>query len=220
MIRFTLPCHVRALSVSLLVLAGAAALAADSQSTGNGNPVAQVKRVQGETRVERGGASTPLQPGEPLQRQDNLKTGPGARLSLTFKDGTRLAIGENALLVIGDYVPEQGRTGGALILELHEGAIRLTAKEPAKAPDKRVEVRTPAGRITARAMDVWSGPIDGKVGVLLMDGRLDVRNDAGVVVLHKKKLGTMVAHHASAPERAVTWPAEKVNQALLSVAFK
>jgi hypothetical protein len=179
-----------------------------------------VDRVQGEARVERGGASAPLKAGDPLRRYDYLKTENGARLSLSFRDGSRLSIGENAFVVIGDYRPEHGRKSGTLILDLREGALRLTAAEPGKAPDKRVEVRTSAGTIAARAMDVWSGPIDGQVGVLLMGGRVDVRNDAGSVVLHKKKLGTIVAHRASAPEKAVRWPSEKVKQAIRSVAFR
>ena len=66
----------------------------------------------------------------------------------------------------------------------------------------------------------WSGPVDGKVGVLLMSGRVDVRNDAGSVVLHKKRLATMVSDRATPPEKAVSWPAEKVKQALLTVSFK
>ena len=213
-------CRVLAVSGSLLALAGAPALSAPSPPTGTGRPVAKVDRVRGEARVERGGASSLLKVGRRLRRSDSLKTGAGGRLSLTFRDGSRLAIGEHTVLVIGDYLPERGRKSGALILDLRKGAIRLAAAEPAKAPAKRVEVRTQAGRITARAMDVWSGPIDGKVGVLLMKGRVDVRNDAGSVVLHKKRLGTMVSHSASAPEKAVSWPPEKVKQALLSVSFK
>jgi hypothetical protein len=220
MIGFFRRCSVLAFSGSLFALACAPAMGAASQTTGNGRPVAKVERVLGETRVERAGTSSPLKAGKWLRRSDTLRTGPGARLSLTFRDGSRLAIGENTLLMIGNYQPEQGRKSGALILDLRQGAMRLTAAEPAKAPAKRVEVRTPAGSIAARSMDVWSGPMDGKVGVLLIGGRVDVRNDAGSVVLHKKRLATMVSHRASAPEKAVRWPVEKVKQALLTVAFK
>jgi hypothetical protein len=220
MIDFFRSCRVLAVAWGLLAFAGTPALSASTQAVGNGRAIAKVDRVLGEARVERGGASSPIKVGRWLRRSDILKTGAGGRVSLKFRDGSRLALGDNAVLVIGNYVPERGRQSGALLLDLHKGAMRLTAAEPEKAPSKRVEVRTQAGRITARAMDVWSGPIDGKVGVLLMGGRVDVRNDAGSVVLHKKRLGTMVSDPASPPERAVNWPAEKVKQALLTVSFK
>jgi hypothetical protein len=220
MIGFFRGCRVLALSGCILALACASAMGAANRPAGSGKPVAKVDRVLGETRVERAGASRAPKPGTWLRRDDSVQTGPGARLALTFRDGSRLAIGENTVLVIGDCQPEQGRKSGTLIVDLRQGAMRLSAAEPAKAPAKRVEVRTQAGSITARSMDVWSGPIDGKVGVLLIGGRVDVRNDAGSVVLHKKRLGTMVSHRASAPEKAVSWPKEKVKQALLTVAFK
>jgi hypothetical protein len=219
MIRFFRHCSVLALS-GIVALACAPAMGASSQTTGSGRHVAKVERVRGDTRVERAGTSSPLKAGKWLRRSDTLTTGPGARLSLTFRDGSRLAMGENTLLAIGDYHPERGRKSGALILDLRRGAMRLTAAEPANAPAKRVEVRTPAGSIAARSMDVWSGPVDGKVGVLLIGGRVDVRNDAGSVVLHKKRLGTVMSNRASPPEKAVSWPKEKAKQALLTVAFK
>jgi hypothetical protein len=220
MIHFFHSCRVLAVTCSLLAFAGVPALSASSHPAGHGRAVAKVDRMLGAARVERGGASSPIKVGRWLRRSDTLKTGAGGRVSLKFKDGSRLALGDNAVLVIGDYVPERGRQSGALLLDLRKGAMRLTAAEPEKAPSKRVEVRTQAGRITARAMDVWSGPIDGKVGVLLMGGRVDVRNDAGSVVLHKKRLGTLVSDQASPPEKAVNWPVDKVKQALLTVSFK
>jgi hypothetical protein len=220
MIRFFRGCRVLGLGGGLLALAYTSALGAASPPTTSARSIARVDRVLGEARVERGGASSLLKAGKWLRRSDAIKTGAGARLSLTFRDGSRLAMGENALLLIGDYQPEQGRKSGTLIVDLRQGALRLTAAEPAKAPVKRVEIRTRAGRITARSMDVWSGPVEGKVGVLLIGGRADVRNDAGSVVLHRKRLATLVSNQASVPEKAVSWPKEKVKQALLTVAFK
>lgn len=220
MILFFRHCRVLALSGSLLALVGAPGLAAGSKANGHGRFVAKVDRMLGEARIERDGASNRIMAGKRLRRYDSLKTGAGARLSFTFRDGSRAAIGENTVLVIGDYVPEHGRRSGVLILDLRQGAMRLTAAAPAQAPAKRVEVRTRAASITARAMDVWSGPVDGRVGVLVIGGRVDVRNDGGSVVLHKKRLGTLVSNRASAPDSAVSWPVEKVKQALLTVAFK
>jgi len=220
MIRFFRRYGIVGLCGCLLALAGAPVLGAAGKPAAGGRTVARVDRVLGEARVERSGASSSLKAGRWLRRSDALRTGPGARLALTFRDGSRLVMGESAVLVIGNYQPENGRKSGTLILDLRQGAMRLAAAAPAKAPAKRVEVRTRAGSIAARSMDVWSGPIDGKVGVLLIGGRVDVRNDAGSVVLHKKRLGTVVSNRASAPERAVKWPPEKVNQALLTVAFK
>jgi hypothetical protein len=219
MMRFFRRYGILSLCLGVLALAGAPGMSAAGKPSGHSRPVARVDRVLGEVRVERGGASSSLKAGRWLRRSDSLRTGAGARLFLTFRDGSRLVMGESALLVIGNYQPEHGRKSGTLILDLRQGAMRLAAAAPAKAPAKRVEVRTRAGSIAARSMDVWTGPLDGKMGILLIGGRADVRNDAGSVVLHKKRLGTMVSTRASPPEKAAKWPADKVKQALLSVAF-
>src|SRR5262249_53989131 len=149
-----------------------------------------------------------------------LTTGLGARVLLTFNDGSRVSVGENALLVVADFVAEDGRKTGALILDLVRGAMRLSAAKPVKAPDKRVEVRTPVAVISSQGVDMWSGPLDGQLGVLVIAGKVDVRNDAGWVILDRKRLGTTVSQRAVAPQKPSVWTVESAAKSLTTVAFK
>jgi hypothetical protein len=208
------------LACALTATLGAAAYAATSRPVENREPVATVDRVQGDTSVDRDGLTTPLKGGEPLIRYDRIKTGAGARLSMTFNDGSTLLLGENTHISIDQFLPEQGRKSGALILDMLYGAFRLTSKEPVQAPDKRVQVRTSTAFIAARAADFWSGGIDGKFGVMLLGGSINVRNDAGSVVLDRRRHGTLIADRSIAPDQVTTWPTEKSNRALRTVAFK
>ncbi len=73
--------------------------------------------------------------------------------------------------------------------------------------------------ITVRGTDFWAGPIDGKQGVLLLDGRVEVANEAGGVTLDETGEGTWLASAEEAPRTPARWPAEKVDRALAATSF-
>nr|PZN74811.1 MAG: hypothetical protein DIU57_18850 [Pseudomonadota bacterium] len=209
-----------AVAASLLITA-VAALAATSQPVDPRDRVGRIERAEGVIRIERNGLrfDNP-EPGHAISRRDHVTTGPASRVLLSFDDGSRVAIGENAILVIADYLREEGRRSGALILDLIRGAIRLVSPQPKEAPNKRIELRTEAATIRSRGVDLWSGPVGGKRAVLVMKGKVDVRNDAGLVMLDGKRIATFVADRLNPPEKPVRWPAQRAHESLLTVAFK
>jgi hypothetical protein len=207
--------------VSAFLAGGAAAVwAANSRPVEPAEPIASVDRAQGEARLERNGILQPVQVGQAIARRDRIETVRGGRVLVRFNDGSRLSLGENALLVIADFVAEEGRKSGALILDLVRGAMRLNAVAPMQAPDKRVEVRTPVAIISSRGVDMWSGPVDGQFGVLVINGKLDVRNDAGWVSLDRKRFGTTISQRIVAPQKPTVWSVENTSRMLQTVAFK
>jgi hypothetical protein len=208
-----------AIATGLIAVTATATFAATSRPADPQDRVGIIERAQGEVQVERNGLSTSVTKGHAIIRRDNLVTGPDSRLLLSFDDGSRLAVGENALIVVADYMREEGRRSGALILDLIRGAIRLVAAKPDKAPDKRVEVRTAAATISSQGMDLWSGPVEEKLAVIVIKGKVDVRNDAGLVILDRKRLGTFVSSRFSAPEKPVVWSSKHTSQMLHTVAF-
>ena len=203
-----------AIACTIPMLSALAASAADDR------PVAIVEQVQGNARVNKSGESHALRVGAAISRHDRLETAGGARLALTFKDGSRLVLGENGRVTIDDWRPEQGRSSGVLLLDLESGAVRLTASKPTKAPDKRVELRTPVAVISVRGTDVWSGPIDSATGVMVLAGTIDVRNDAGSVLLDKRHVGTVIKDRNSPPERARGFGADQIMKAMGTIDFK
>lgn len=210
-----------ALAACLVAVATAAAFAGTSRPLDARDRAGVVERAHGEVRIKRNGAVfDSVTAGQTITRRDHVSTGPGSRVLLAFNDGSRLAIGENALLVIADCLREEGRRSGALILDLVRGAIRLIAAKPKEAPDKRVEVRTAAATISSQGVDLWSGLVGGKRAVLVMKGKVDVRNDAGLVMLDRKRFGTLVSNRLSPPEKPTIWPADRARESLTTVAFK
>jgi hypothetical protein len=187
---------------------------------GDDRPVAVVEQVQGKATIDKSGTVSPIVVGAPVSRYDRLETSAGARLALTFKDGSRLVLGENGRVTIEDWRPEQGRSSGVLLLDLQSGAVRLTASKPAIAPDKRVELRTPVAVISVRGTDVWSGPIDSATGVMVLAGKVDVRNDAGSVLMDTPHVGTIIKDKNSPPERARGFHPDQIMKAMGATDFK
>jgi hypothetical protein len=201
-------------SLAMSALAGlqpAPGAAADDRA------VAVVEQVRGDVAVDRGGQVEPIAAGRQLLRHDRLTTGPHARVAVAFKDGSRLVLGGDGAVEIEDWRPEQGRAGGALLLDLVAGAVRLTAAKPHKAPDKRVELRTPVGVISVRGTDLWSGPLDSATGFIVLAGSIEARNDAGSVLIDKRHAGTLIRDRHTAPERPRGFAAEQIRQALSTV---
>ncbi|MGB3718782.1 MAG: FecR domain-containing protein [Hyphomicrobiaceae bacterium] len=209
------------LAACLIAVASAAALAANSRPQEEKERVGVIERAQGQIRIERNGLfiDNPRK-GQAVTRRDHLMTGPDSRVLLSFDDGSRLAVGENAILVIAEYLKEEGRRSGALILDLIRGAIRLVAPSPKAAPNKRIEVRTEAATIHSRGVDLWSGPVGEKRAILVMKGQVDVRNDAGLVMLDGKRTATFISDRLSPPEKPVRWPSRRAQETLMTVAIK
>jgi hypothetical protein len=181
--------------------------------------VGAIDGLSGEATLTRGTTTVGARVGDLVLRGDTLTTSPGARLSSLFKDGSRLQLGEKAIVLVREFVAESGRKSGALFLELMAGPMRLTTSTPFSAPIKRVEIKTPAARIITSTSDVWSGDVEGGRAILLMAGKVHVRNDAGSVIIERRKVGTVVTDIASPPAAAAGWAGDQVGLALASVAL-
>lgn len=182
--------------------------------------LALVERVQGDAQLERAGHRHGLSAGQTLTRYDRLRTAPAARLAVVFDDGSGLVLGESTVVVLEDYLPEEGRRAAALMLEIVTGAVRLSVSKPVKALNKRVEVRLPSGVLRLSSGEFWVGPADSGTGVVLISGKLDVRNEAGLVALEKARLGTVLKGILLAPDKPTTWSREKMNDVVRTVEFR
>jgi hypothetical protein len=149
---------------------------------------------------------------------DELRTGAKARLQVNFRDNSELTLGENARVVVDRFIfnPDEG-TGEAL-LKTGVGAFRLATGKISELKDKKITVSTPYATLGVRGTDFWWGPIDGRFGVLLLsESKLEVRNDAGAVLIDKAGYGTdidPVKGANGAPSRPYKWDPSKVARAL------
>lgn len=149
---------------------------------------------------------------------DELRTGAKARLQVNFRDNSELTLGENARVVVDRFIfnPDEG-TGEAL-LKTGVGAFRLATGKISELKEKKITVSTPYATLGVRGTDFWWGPIDGRFGVLLLsESKLEVRNDAGAVLIDKAGYGTdidPVKGGNGAPSRPYKWGPDKVARAL------
>ena len=141
--------------------------------------VGKVTKVHKQAQV---GART-AKVGKTVQMKDRLRTGAGARLQVTFVDGTVLTLGENAVVVVDRYVFNPTKSSGQMALSSTQGAFRFATGKLNQMKDKDVKVTTPQGALAVRGTEFWSGPIDGHYGTYLMKGRVDASNRAGTVTL-------------------------------------
>jgi hypothetical protein len=163
----------RFLAIVLFVASPLGAVAAESVGT--------VTRVQG---------STSHANGTPVHMNDQLRTGANARLEVTFRDNSKLTLGENANVVIDRYVYNPDKSTGEVALKSASGALRFVGGSIEQLQTKKITVATPVAAMAVRGTDFWAGPIDGQYGVLLLKGNVRVSNRAGAVTLNRPGWGT------------------------------
>jgi hypothetical protein len=149
-------------------------------------PIGQVTKVANQAQV----GSRTAAVGTPVNQNDRIRTGPKARLEVRFVDGTVFTVGENASVVIDQYVYNPSTSTGRMAVSAATGALRFTTGKLHDMRDKKVTVTTPYAALAVRGTDFWTGPIDGHHGALLLKGKVDVTTRGGKVRLDKPNYGT------------------------------
>jgi hypothetical protein len=89
------------------------------------NRVGLVNKVENQAQViSASGAMTALI-GTEVHMKDELRTGAGARLQVTFRDNTVLTLGEHASVMIDRYVYDPDQGVGETVLQATKGAFRF-----------------------------------------------------------------------------------------------
>ena len=195
-------------AVLVLVASLGAAHAADDA------PVGKVSDVDGTAEIVTAGASAAASGGGAVHMADELKTGADGHLQVTFRDNTVLTLSENARVVIDRYVYDPKQGVGDVLLTTTEGAFRFATGKMKALKEKTIVVETPVAQVGVRGTEFWGGTIDGEYSVLLLAGAVDVRNQAGTVVLNKPGFATMIRSRLVAPVLPTLWSAENIESAL------
>jgi len=195
--------------VTFFVLSGATCPdAADRRTVGMATKVVSPAEVDNE----------PAAVGTLAHMNDELRTGAKARLQVSFRDSSELTLGENAHVVVDRFVFDPDTGTGEALLQTGVGAFRLATGKISEMRDKKISVSTPFATLGVRGTDFWWGPIDGRFGVLLLtESKLEVRNEAGAVLIDKAGYGTEIDQLKGgygAPSRPHKWEAGMVERAL------
>lgn len=182
--------------------------------------IGTVSRIQGEASGTRSGAARVLALNTSVVLNETVSTGTATRLEVTFKDNTRLTLGENAKLTLDRYVfnPAAGR--GTIRFRV-VGAFRFLSGQVSKLTRSDVSVTTPVATVGIRGTEFWGGPIDDQaLGVFLIEGAVRVSNAAGARILNRPGQGTNIARPGAAPGLITFWSQDKVNRAIATVTFQ
>jgi FecR protein len=111
---------------------------------------AVVKTVTGSALLVRSGQELPVKPGLQVAEGDTIKTSADGRVGLTFKDGTRLALGGNTELRVDTftYAPAQKQLG--MVVKLLRGLVEYVSGHIAQLAPGAVKVETPTSVIGIR----------------------------------------------------------------------
>lgn len=112
--------------------------------------IARVKQSVGAAAIERGSARLPASPGLQLVAGDRLVTGKDGRISLTFIDNTRFAIGPNSDIAVSQFDYDRTRQRGAFVTQVNRGSLAVVSGKIAKSGRDAMKVRTPNSLLGVR----------------------------------------------------------------------
>ncbi|MBL8711947.1 MAG: FecR domain-containing protein [Alphaproteobacteria bacterium] len=172
------------------------------------------------TILEVEGAGTVTQPGKQpvaaavktrVHMNDVIATGPKGRIFILFIDNTQFTLSENSKLKVDKYVFDpQNPAVNKGTFNVMQGAFKYTSGQLAKKKDPDVSINTPYGNIGVRGTVVLGGRVKDAYGVHVQEGRVQVRNDAGAVLVDKGN-GTMIKSRAEKPSNQAPFPPELLN---------
>lgn len=175
--------------------------------------VGVVVKVQGEVSAAFDGKNRRLEAGAALFKGDTLLTGTkDSRVQARLQDDSDLTLGGNGAMTLNDLVVGPPGTTRE-VMSLLNGAFLLVA-----SPTPGAVVRTPVATLGIRGTQFWGGPLDGALDVFLLEGKVEVQNAAGRVLLDAPGQGTVLGQ-SGAPGDVQIWPEQKVNRAVATVSF-
>jgi hypothetical protein len=136
--------------------------------------------VQGEARLESPARQTTvdqLASGENVVMGDAVSTRTQSRLQIMLLDQTAITMGENASLVIDEFVYDPDNAGSALSASVTQGAFRLVTGGVARSNPEGTKVKLPSAVLTIRGTTT-EGNCDSTGCIVVLSGTGD-QNSAG-----------------------------------------
>ena len=109
-----------------------------------------VKTVSGPAKLWRNDVSLAVGPGTAIYEGDRLETGGGALMGITFRDDTRISLGEKTQFVIRRFVFKPAEQQYGLVLRLVIGTLQYIAGLTGKLAPQAISVETPQFTIGVR----------------------------------------------------------------------
>lgn len=105
--------------------------------------IARIKQSSGTAFVQRNAQQLKPAPGLQLLAGDRLVTGKDGRMSLTFVDNTRFALGPNSSIAVSEFQYDKTRQKGSFVTQVDRGSLAVSSGTIAKSDRDAMKVRTP-----------------------------------------------------------------------------
>ena len=112
--------------------------------------IARIKQSSGIALVERNAQRLKAAPGFQLLPGDQLVTGKDGRMSLTFIDNTRFALGPNSRVSVSEFRYDRTRQKGSFVTKVDRGSLAIVSGRIAKSDRDAMKVRTPNSLLGVR----------------------------------------------------------------------
>lgn len=204
----------------VLSLAAALVFSVAENSIAANTKVGTVTRLQSDAKIIRDGLATPLEVGSVIRESDVISSEDMARIEITFTDGTKLLIGENARVEIDEFLYDPDNNIGTAIISALQGPFRFITGKIGQLKEKRVEIKSSAGTIGVRGTDFWGGPSQGTYGVFLFEGTIVIFNAEGGRIVSTPGTGVDIDGIDKVPGEITVWDASRAQAALATVTFR
>jgi len=168
-----------------------------------------VEDIKGEAFADASNQHRALQKSSQVYVGDNVATGASSRLTMLLGEDTTIRLGENARLVIDQFL---STTGGEI--SLPSGPMLF--ERPNGSRPMPVQIKSSYGLIAVRGTTFFAGPSNDVFGVFVEHGTVVVSNAGGEVTLNAGE-GTNLATPDARPTAPVAWGKERIRKALDSV---
>lgn len=112
--------------------------------------IGRVKASAGAAAIQRGAALLPARPGLQLEAGDTLVTRGDGRISITFIDDTRFAVGPNSRIALSRYQYDRARQAGTSLTRVDRGSLAVVSGQIARSGRDAMTVRTPTSLLGVR----------------------------------------------------------------------
>jgi len=132
-------------------------------------------------------------PRQELVAGDIVKTGPGGRVSILFRDGTELKLASNTTLIIKEVTSHKERAGAMkILLSLESGEVWTRSK----AETEGLMIETPYATAAIRGTE-WSLSVKGDESrVIVMEGDVQLSSPFGSVIVSSNEQAVVIGRQA------------------------
>jgi len=135
----------------------------------------------------------PAVPGQELVAGDIIKTGPGGRVSILFRDDTQLKLASNTTLIIREVTSHKERAGAMkILLSLESGEVWTRSKGLTDG----LLIETPYATAAIRGTE-WSLSVkDNESRIVVMEGNVQLSNTSGSITVGKNEQAVVIGRQA------------------------